>query len=520
VSQHSKAQAVLLGPGKRKWFALLAALLAVGLATTFAVNYHRANATQNGLLTIYPDSVSPQTPAADDSRSVELGVRFSATQSGEVVGIRYFKSDSNTGTHVGTLWSSDGTKLATATFRRGYGQGWQGVTFSDPVRIQPGVSYVASYLAPMGHYAEQQGLFDDQSSYGISPVLRATAGVYNYGDGGFPTSTWRDSAYYVDVLFHPDEDPSTGPSDTASSTTTAPVSSSTSATAPSSRPRRPTSSAPVSSAPVSSTPPTTSTAPQPPPTSTSSTASAPAPGGAAGRFNTPLPAGVPAGLALTTYTGPSTITKDGTVIDAKDIPFGLEIAAKNVVITRSRIHSNDDEGIHVSGSLQISDSTVRDSSNGIGGDNYTATRVEVTNLADDGFKLGNNVHVDQSWCHDLTPSSQAHADCGQMQAGVTNMSVTNSWFDGGRNSALFIAPDLGPSSNGPVLIDNNVLGNGNYSLYCVDGNDGEYIVKNITITNNRFLNTAQYGPATVNVPVTASNNTWFSTGKSIGGLLG
>ena len=54
------------------------------------------------------------------------------------------------------------------------------------------------------------------------------------------------------------------------------------------------------------------------------------------------------------------------------------------------------------------------------------------------------------------------------------------------NAALFIAPDLGPSSPGPVTITGNWLDGGNYTLFCVDGNNGQYFVDNITITDNRF----------------------------------
>ena len=43
------------------------------------------------------------------------------------------------------------------------------------------------------------------------------------------------------------------------------------------------------------------------------------------------------GVTLTTYTGPSTITVAGTVIDAKQITTCLTISAPNVTIKRSRI---------------------------------------------------------------------------------------------------------------------------------------------------------------------------------------
>ncbi len=51
----------------------------------------------------------------------------------------------------------------------------------------------------------------------------------------------------------------------------------------------------------------------------------------------PTTTGVPGGVTLTTYTGPATITTDGTIIDSKYIPFHLVIRAKNVRITRCEI---------------------------------------------------------------------------------------------------------------------------------------------------------------------------------------
>jgi hypothetical protein len=444
---------------------------------------------------VYSASTVPAVVSENDPQAAELGVRFKVYVAGTVTRVRYYKSAANVGPHTGSVWSPSGVRLATVTFSGESRQGWQTATFAKPVTVVPGGTYTASYHTNSGHYAQQIGAFDGGKTLGTGYV-RATAGVYRYGASGYPTSSWKNSAYYVDVSFAWTPPVFNGPVQGGPTPATP---------APSSA--IPTTSAPAPS--TSSAVPSTSSSPAPPP----ATNPAPASGG---KFNSPPTAGVPTGTVLTRYTGPSTITKDGTVIDAKDISTGLEIAAHNVVITRSEFHTGtDNEAIHVSGSASISDTTITGGMNGIGGDNYTATRVEVTMLTDDGFKLGDNVHIDQAWCHNMTPSPAAHADCGQMQAGVVNLSVTNSWLDGGRNSALFLAPDLGPSTNGPVRIDNNVLGNGNYTLYCVDGNNGQYLVKNITITNNRFLRGAQYGPVSLNVPVTAGGNTWFDTGAAV-----
>ena len=87
----------------------------------------------------------------------------------------------------------------------------------------------------------------------------------------------------------------------------------------------------------------------------------------------------------------------------------------------------------------------------------------------------------------MTPGAGSHADGGQMQSGSRNVMVRHNVIDvGSGNSALFLAPDLGPSSPGPVTVTGNWLDGGNFTLFCVDGNNGQYFVDHITITDNRF----------------------------------
>jgi hypothetical protein len=50
--------------------------------------------------------------------SVEVGMKFSSSTNGEITGIRFYKGPTNTGTHVGDLWSSTGTLLAPSRTRR------------------------------------------------------------------------------------------------------------------------------------------------------------------------------------------------------------------------------------------------------------------------------------------------------------------------------------------------------------------------------------------------------------------
>ena len=71
-----------------------------------------------------------------------------------MTGIRFYKASTNTGTHIGSLWSTSGTLLASATFTNETASGWQQVNFSTPVAITANTTYVAAYFAPNGHYSD------------------------------------------------------------------------------------------------------------------------------------------------------------------------------------------------------------------------------------------------------------------------------------------------------------------------------------------------------------------------------
>ena len=112
------------------------------------------------------------TPAIVDSgdpNSVELGVKFKADTFGVVTGVRFYKAAGNTGTHIGTLWAADGTKLATVTFAGETSSGWQQALFSTPVPVLAGATYVVSYLAPNGHYSyTSPGVHDRRGQRGAA----------------------------------------------------------------------------------------------------------------------------------------------------------------------------------------------------------------------------------------------------------------------------------------------------------------------------------------------------------------
>ena len=183
---------------------------ATGIALAADVNWNFTTAADLGSACpcgAWSATSTPALTAASDPNPVELGVRFRTDVSGFVTGVRFYKGAGNTGTHTGSVWTTGGTRLATATFDSETATGWQQVNFATPVAVTANTVYVASYFAPRGNYAADLRYF---ASTGVDapPVhlLRDGAsganGLYAYASAStFPNASYLSSNYWVDVVF-------------------------------------------------------------------------------------------------------------------------------------------------------------------------------------------------------------------------------------------------------------------------------------------------------------------------------
>jgi Domain of unknown function (DUF4082)/Fibronectin type III domain/Bacterial Ig domain len=184
-----------------------------------ASNAVTPSATSCIVCTIWPSSATPVSPSNADTSSVEVGVKFTADTNGSITGIRFYKGASNIGTHIGDLWTASGTRLASVTFTSETGSGWQQASFATSVPITAGTVYVASYLAPSGHYAADTNAFatsgvDAPPLHALKDGVSGGNGVYAYGTTStFPNNSFASSNYWVDVVF------STGPASTPAAPT-------------------------------------------------------------------------------------------------------------------------------------------------------------------------------------------------------------------------------------------------------------------------------------------------------------
>jgi len=150
------------------------------------------------------DSV-PAAIAVNDPNPVELGVKFFAARAGSIIGMRFYKSPKDTGTHTAELWDTSGNQLATATFANETASGWQTVTFASPVAIAANTTYIASYHSN-GFYSADGNFF--AATYTNGPLTAPAGasvggnGVYAYGpSGSFPSNSYNATSYAVDVMF-------------------------------------------------------------------------------------------------------------------------------------------------------------------------------------------------------------------------------------------------------------------------------------------------------------------------------
>lgn len=241
--------------------------------------------------------------------------------------------------------------------------------------------------------------------------------------------------------------------------------------------------------PTPSRSPTATTAPPTtPPASPTPSPTTPSPTGlltgcfdrlAACGYPTTSSTGVPAGTALTAYTGPATIRTAGTVIEGKTLGC-VAIAAANVVIRKSRITGPCFYGIDMqSGNLTIEDSEincVNGKGTGIAWSRFAAKRVYIHDC-ENALEMGQSSTVEDSYLSAREATSDGHGDDIQSQGG-SDVVIRHNTFAGLNPITSSIITN--PTQNHRWLVELNLLAAGAYTLYCPEQGTG------FVVRNNRF----------------------------------
>lgn len=146
-----------------------------------------------------------QVPVSDnvtDGVPYELGMKFRVTTPGQITAIRFWKSASETAVHVGRIWSSTGTLLASVTFTGETASGWQVQALSAPLNVQANTTYTVSVNIGLYYPFTLSGLATQITNGNIQSVADGNNGVYG-ASGAFPTFSYQSSNYFRDVVFVP-----------------------------------------------------------------------------------------------------------------------------------------------------------------------------------------------------------------------------------------------------------------------------------------------------------------------------
>ncbi|MDI7860730.1 right-handed parallel beta-helix repeat-containing protein [Rhizobiaceae bacterium n13] len=200
--------------------------------------------------------------------------------------------------------------------------------------------------------------------------------------------------------------------------------------------------------------------------------------------------GVPAGTALTEYTGPMTITKAGTVIEGKIINGSLRVTAPDVVIKNCVVKYDGWWGIDADGAKNVTIQNCDIIGPGKSGDSNAGILAsgniignDISNSENGIVLLGGSSTVKGNYIHDLLDSAEdPHYDGISVQGGQNGVLIENNTVVGRDTSDIFIKNDFGPISN--VIVNNNLLiGEPGYALY-VDARASGGPITGVSITNN------------------------------------
>lgn len=126
---------------------------------------------------------------------LELGVRVTSTSAVKITEVCFYKSVTNTGTHVVNVWSASGSNLATKEVSGENESGWQCQALDSAVEVLPSTSFVVSYFSPTG-------VWNSVSNYFASPLVvspfTADTGKYSYNASTMVPNQLSTRNYLVD----------------------------------------------------------------------------------------------------------------------------------------------------------------------------------------------------------------------------------------------------------------------------------------------------------------------------------
>lgn len=246
--------------------------------------------------------------------------------------------------------------------------------------------------------------------------------------------------------------------------------------------------------------------------------------------------GVPPGTRLTVHEGDLTVSTPGTVIDGLDVHGRILVKADDVTVRRTFVRGGKAPGPNVKALVSawfgaknfvIEDSTLKSQypsawQNGLQGYNFTARRLDVSNVVDNALIQGDDASILDSWFHDTTwysphpqqPDNQTHNDNLQIEGGH-HLLVQANFFEEAANTSIMITQNAGQTADVQV-VGNWFHGGGACNINMAEKGGGPIL--GFHLHHNRF-GVPRLGKCAVLVPrtsqVTLDGDVWDATGEPV-----
>ena len=225
--------------------------------------------------------------------------------------------------------------------------------------------------------------------------------------------------------------------------------------------------------------------------------------------------GVPAGTSLKPTEG-FTASTNNAVYSGLDISGTVTVSATNVTIKNSRISNVGFFGVeNESGSVTLQDVEIdcgHTGTKGIIGGNFTAIRINIHNCEDGVF--AENYRIRDSYIHDLATSETAHND-GIQSLDAVNVSIVHNTIDATDTSAIWLNNNSGGPLAQNVLVKDNLLAGGGWTLYCPAESSTNVQILGNAFSTKFFPKVGKFGPATDCAGVSQSGNVYHETGEPL-----
>lgn len=229
--------------------------------------------------------------------------------------------------------------------------------------------------------------------------------------------------------------------------------------------------------------------------------------------------GVPAGTTLTVVSGGMTVSTSGAIVDSKDIRGCVTVNASNVTIKNSKtgcINAESGPGLIVQDTTVVCGTTGQTAvGKGILGGRIMVLRTNISGCEDGIYLIDSGATIRDTFIHDLMASATAHNDGIQVGGPGSNVTLEHNTVFAIDTSAIQYCNNTGCPTESNVLIRDNLLAGGGWTIYCPKNP-----TVNFQIVNNKFstrfsAKIGSYGPSTDCEGEIWSGNVVYETGQPL-----